>query len=236
MILITILAAFCIACAVVGAVGGVLKTIMEVVSFLTKFTLGIFVMLIVFSSLSIEFSSMWTELLAYLGGAALVMCLLVWLASAFRLVGYSINFFLDSLLVAIVATMLHDKISFGFIAYTAIVFLFPRLLWVSDRFSTITQYSHTKYNYWNKTQTDYYVISDFDWWGGTGDTQSALPFQIVLSCVFYLFGNLTILSLHPIESNWLSALFLILMVAANILFDIFVFSKVDNSLETGSDS
>lgn len=226
LILGVIFAGWCAIC----FAGGVLKIVMEVVSFLAKFAMGLFVMMIIFQILPIKFPSPWITFLVYIIGASLLFYLLISLAKSFRLVGYSINFLIDSLVVLLAASLLKDRISISFVAHLITLFLFPRLMWLSDRLCTTREYSHSIRSFWSNTITDYYTVSDFDWWDGTGDCRKMLPLQIVLSCIFYLLGNITILDMHTIQSDWLLVLYLILVTAANLLFDLFVFSRLDEEV------
>lgn len=217
-------------CGLVSVFGGILKKIMEVISFIVKLGLGGMVTMLVFQWLNIEFSSPWWQLLAILVGAIIVFSLIMLLASLFRLVGFSINFFLDSFIVVIAATILKEYVEINFITYAIVLFLFPRVMWISDRYATTTEYSHSDYSFWDNVTTDFYTIKDMDWWGNASDAWGLMPLQIIISALFYGIGCITLLAVCPIQQGWLAGLYLVLATAINILFDTFVFRHIDDGI------
>ncbi len=157
----------------------------------------------------------------------IVFGLLVVLVSAFRLVGYSINYFISNIIVLLVVQILGGELDF--IYYALIQFLFPRLLWISDRLSTTTDYSHTEYGLFNNT--DVYIRSAMDWWGSADSGWNLIPLQIVISCLFFICGSITIGFSCSFEPNWLMILYVVLSAAVNVVFDLFVFRRVDEALD-----
>ena len=215
----------------ISVFGGVLKKILEVVSFITKLGIGGFVALLVSQALHLQFDSTWGQLLYLLIGACVVFILMALLASFFRLVGYSINFFINSFLLLIVAVILGGKIEISFWIYALALLLFPRIMWISDRFATSRDYDHTEYSFWSNVTTDFYTIKDVDWWENGEDSWRMLPLQIILSAIFYLVGSMTVLGVHDFASDWLFILYLVLATAVNILFDMFVTRNIEEYID-----
>ena len=153
------------------------------------------------------------------------------LASFFRLVGYSINFFINSFILLIVGSILKDSLDIAFWMYALALLLFPRIMWISDRFATTTDYDHSEYSFWSNITTDFYTVKDVDWWENDADSWRLLPLQIIFSLIFYLIGSLTLLAVCPIESGWLQGLYLVLATAVNILFDIFVTRNIEEAID-----
>lgn len=216
---------------IAGMFGDVLKKAMEIVSLIAKLCIGGFISLLLYQVIPFETDSPWRMLIFVCVGAVVVLALILVLSGYYRLVGYSINYFINSFLVLVIAEMVGDKTEITFLMYALTLFLFPRIMWISDRFSTTTEYSHTEYTYWNDTETTYYNVKDMDWWEDFGDSWRHLPVQIAIASVFYGIGSLTIIGTCPISSGWLMALYLVAATAVNVVFDLFVFSRIDRTRE-----
>lgn len=106
----------------VTVIGGALKKVMEVVSGIAKFCFGVGVSQIIYQSLPIKLESLWGELAFLCVGAALVITILGVLAAFFRLISYSINFFICSLIIFLIAVILKDKATIGFATCSIIPF------------------------------------------------------------------------------------------------------------------
>lgn len=214
-----------------GIFGGVLKKVMELVSLATKLCIGGFIALFIYNAIPFETSNPWRMLLCVCAGSILIVAFFLVLAGYYRLVGYSINYFTNSFLILFIATILGEKVEITFTMYALVLFLVPRILFISDRFSTIRQYSHKEYSYWNDTETTYYNVKKMDWWEDYGNSWRHLPVQLILAAIFYLIGSATLLDTCPIESKLLTVLYLILATAVNIAFDFFIFRKIDKTKE-----
>ena len=215
----------------ISVFGGVVKKVLEVISFIAKLCVGGVVAMLVQQLFHFEFESGWGQVLYLIIGAFVVFGLMALLASFFRLVGYSINFFINSFILLIVGSILKDSLDIAFWMYALALLLFPRIMWISDRFATTTDYDHSEYNFWSNITTDFYTVKDVDWWENDADSWRLLPLQIIFSVIFYLIGSLTLLAVCPIESGWLQGLYLVLATAVNILFDIFVTRNIEEAID-----
>ena len=229
MLFIAIIAGVTLFFGLAGIFGGVLKKVMELVSLATKLCVGGFLALLIYNAIPFETSNPWRMLLCVCAGSIVIVAVILVLAGYYRLVGYSINYFINSFLILFIASILGEKTEISFLMYALVLFLVPRIIFISDRFSTVTKYSHKEYSYWNDTETTYYNVKDMDWWENYGNSWKHLPVQIFLAAIFYLAGSATLLGTCPIESKLLTGLYLLLATAVNIAFDFFIFSKIDNT-------
>ena len=228
--LIGILAGVFIIYGIISFFSGALKKVLEIVSVVFRFCVGGSISLIIFGTTGIQFSNQWWLLLFVVLGAIIIFVLISALAANFRMIGYAINYFSNSFLVLIVAGILGENFSIHFAVYALILLLFPRLLWFSDRFATTSEYSHTDYDGWSNTFTEHYIIKPVDWWVDAGDSWKWLPFQIVVSALFYLIGTATMTAIYPVEGVWLTILFVVLSIGINVAFDLFVFRKIEEKV------
>ena len=227
--LIAVILVFSVIICIVALTGGILKKILEVISLIAKLGVGGFVAILISQAFSIKFSSQWKMFLFVLAGAAIFLTLLMLLSKKFRLVGYSVNYFINSFTLLLITAMISSKISPNFITYALSLFLFPRLMWISDRLATYSEYSHSEYNFWENVTTNFYVINDMDWWGDSADSWDHIPLQIVIASIFYLVGSITLEFVCPFSSGWLEALYFILSTAINVVFDLFVFRAIEEA-------
>ena len=212
---------------VISFLGGALKKTMEIVSTLLRLGVGGIVSMLVCRAIGVDFSNQGRLFLYVLIGALIVFALISVLASMFRLVGYSINFFINSMFIGILVTILENKISIGFGLYAVILFLLPRIFWISDRLATTQDYSHSEYDpIWN-VRTYFYSVSPMDWWEDSEDSWKWIPFQIIIASLFYLVGCCTLFSFYSLPAQWLEIVVAIVAIALNILFDLFVFRKIE---------
>ena len=209
---------------------GAVKKILEIISVLFRLGVGGMISMMVYTYLGVKFSTQWWMLLFVVLGAIIIFVLISALAANFRMIGYAINYFSNSFLVLIVAGILGENFSVHFAVYALILLLFPRLLWFSDRFATTSEYSHTDYDGWSNTFTEHYIIKPVDWWVDAGDSWKWLPFQIVVSALFYLIGTATMTAIYPVEGVWLTILFVVLSIGINVAFDLFVFRKIEEKV------
>lgn len=214
---------------VIFIVFGVFKKAMEVISYIAKLVIGGCVAVIVIDGLSMDFSSSWTRMGAIVIGAFIVFLLFILLAGSFRLVGYSINYFINCMLMGIIISLVAEYFSLSFLSCAVMFFLFPRFMWVSDRNATVSEYSHTS-NFMG-IETDHYNEVDVDWWEDLGNSWRWLPLQIAVASFFYLMGSSIIFSVCPIETRWLASLYLGLITVANVVFDLFVFREAEQENE-----
>ena len=206
---------------------GAVKKILEIISVLFRLGVGGMISMMVYTYLGVKFSTQWWMLLFVALGAIIIFVLTSVLAANFRMLGYSINYFSNSFLILIVAGILGENFSVHFAVYALILFLFPRLLWLSDRFATTSEFSHVDYDAWYDITTYHYLVKPMDWWENSGDSWKWIPFQIVVSSLFYLIGSATMTALYPVEGVWLSILFVVLSIGINVAFDLFVFRKIE---------
>lgn len=213
-----------------SALCGMAKKALEIISMIAKLFISGTVAMVISEVMNIEFSSSWGQVLFVIIGAVIGCSLMQMLAGIFRLVGYSINYFTNSFLILIVACIMGDKLQIGFLLYAVILLLYPRIVWISDRFATTTEYSHSNYSFWNNTETTYYNIVGVDRWQDTDFSWNHIPLQIAIGSVFYAIGSITITTIYPIESGWLTALYLLLTTAINIVLDLFVLRKIEEAI------
>lgn len=206
------------------------KKILEIISMIIKVCIFGMVSVVIAYSLNIEFKNSFLQMLFFLVGGVSILYLVSLMASRFRLVGYSINYFNNAFALLVLAMLLKNKIEIPFIAYLAAMFLLPRVIWISDRFATTQEYSHSEHDFWTNTTTDYYSIKETDWWADSEKSWKWLPLQIVLSIGFYTFGSVTALFQNAISSDLVIALFLLASTVGNIVFDIFVFQRIEKKL------
>ena len=212
----------------VTLIGGALKKVMEVASFIAKFCFGCGVSQIIYQSLPIKLESLWGELAILCVGAFIVMAILGVLAANFRLISYAVNYFICSFIVLLIAIILKEKATISFATYAITLLLFPRIMWISDRLGSISEYNHTEYGF--GILTDVYTKKAVDWWGGSEDAWGHMLFQIVAASFFYLVGSLTLLSVCPIEAGWKKTVYFILAIVTNILFDFFIFRRIEEHI------
>ena len=224
---IGILAGIAVLCFVASFFGETFKKVLETISLIAKLCVGGAVSMLVYEALGLDFEKTWVMLAFIVGGAALITALTMLLASFFRLVGYSINFFINSFIVLLIIELLGDKVSVSFITYAAILLLFPRVMWISDRRSTSAEYSHSSYNFFSGVTTRHYEEKDVDLWEDSGEAWGCIPLQIVIACVFYAIGSVTLLSVCPINATWLMVLYILVATAVNVLFDFFVLRYIE---------
>ena len=132
----------------ISVVGGFLKKILEIASFLLRLLVGGVISMLICKAVGVNFDNQGRLFLYVCIGALLFVALLGMLASVFRMVGYSINYFINSLLLGCLMVILRDKFSveIGFWWYVAILFFFPRVLWLSDRSATTSDYCGSDYD------------------------------------------------------------------------------------------
>lgn len=226
---IGIIIGIAIFCGLVSVFGGVLKKIMEVVSLCAKLCIGGVVAMLVYNILPFEFEG-WGVAIFIIVGAFVVLSLIATLASLFRLVGYSINFFITSFILLMVASILKGNTEISFWVYALALLLFPRVMWFSDRFATTSEYDHSEYSFWSDITTNFYTIRDVDWWQNDGESWRILPLQIVLSAIFYAMGSATLLAVCNL-TGWLQGLYWVVAIVVNILFDIFVTKNIEELID-----
>ena len=227
--IIGILIGLALAWGLICVFGGVVKKIMEVVSLIAKLCMCGGVAAALFQLVGIQFDNGWKGFLFIVIGALVLFGLMMLLSSMFRLVGYSINYMITSIILLLVVTILGDKVEIGFWMYTLLLLLFPRVMWISDRVATVSEYSHTEYSFWSDTETWVYNTFAKDWWEDSGDSWRCIPVQIAIAAFFYICGSVTMLGVCPIDNDWLMALFIILAVVVNVAFDYFVMRKVEET-------
>lgn len=215
---------------ILSACFGFLKKALEVISLIVKFCICAGVAMLVSGILSIEFSSVWKQLLFMLLGGSFVFGVIQALASMFRLVGYSINYFMNSFLVLAAFMILGQNADVSIFLYALILFLVPRIMWISDRLATSTDYSHSEYSFFGNQRTDVYEVKDMDWWEESEGSWNHIPAQIVIASVFYIIGSVTTVAVCPINSGWLTALYLICATALNVLFDFYVLRNIEKKM------
>lgn len=215
--------------AILMVIGGIAKKVVEVFSMLVKFGAGAALSMIIYQLQPFKFEGDWGMLIVVIVGALLFVILTQLLASYYRLIGFSINYAINSVVVMCVAFLINEKHPVSFVVCALALLLFPRLLWISDRRATESNYSHTKSDF--SGDTDVYIVSDVDKWENSGDSWKHLPLQIVVSSVFYMMGSFMIMGLHPIDTGWLVLLCILLATAVNVCFDLFLFRRIDAALD-----
>lgn len=208
-----------------SVLGGVLKKILEIATFIARLCVGGGLTVLIYQLLPFQIESGWGEILLLLVGAIIGASLIGYLASEYRLIGYSLNFFMCSFIVLFVALILELEYTFSFPLYAVTLFLFPRLMWISDRFATTREYVDTQYD--GDTIIDLYIVRPIDYWEDSGNSWRAIPLQIVISSIFYVVGSITITMICPFESSWQQNLYLLVATALNVVFDMFAFRKLE---------
>lgn len=229
MVLIGIFVAVIVLGCILSIFSGFVKKALEIISLIAKFCVSAGVAMIVFSLLKIEFSNVWKQLLFIFIGGSVVFGLIQALASMFRLVGYSINYFMNSFIVMIAFLVLAKDTQVSFFLYTAALFLVPRIMWISDRFATSTDYDHTEYSFWGNEKTDVYVMKDVDWWQESEGAWNHIILQIAIASVFYAIGSISVMAVCPM-SGWLTVLYLICAAVVNVVFDLFVLRRIESEM------
>lgn len=218
------LSGVCTICAILVLFNFFAKGIMEAVSSIIWFLVCASVAYAICVMLSIEPESLVAQIAVFVIGGILINVLLRLLAAYFRLVAYSINCLIIRFLAMFLCMMLAEGASVGLPAYVMMLFLFPRLMWISDRTSTVKEYHHTTWF----TNTAIYYVFDVDNWENTADSWNHLPIQIVIASIFYLISNLSVLPVAQSASGWIIALCLLGGTTFDVAFDIFVFHRIDD--------
>ncbi len=207
--------------------GGALKKVLEIVSFLVRLGLGGVASMLIYRAVGGDFSNQGRAFLIICIGAIIIFALIACLASHFRMVGYSINFFTNSVLLGLLVTALGDKLPMSMGLFAAVLFFLPRTLWVSDRSATTSDYCGSDYDAWLNVKTYFYSIRPVDRWEDSGDSWKCLPVQLPICALFYLAGSTTLFSIFPLEPEWLEVTLTFVAMAINVLFDLFVFRKIE---------
>lgn len=230
MVMAGIFVALVVLGGILSACFGFVKKALEVISLILKFCICAGVVMIVCNMLSIEFSNTWKQLLVMFLGGSFVFGLIQALASMFRLVGYSINYFMNSFIVLIVFLILAKDTAVSIFLYSLVLLLVPRIMWISDRMATSTDYSHSEYSFFSNIRTDVYVKKNVDWWEESEDAWNHIPVQIAIASVFYILGSITTIAVCPIESALLTLLYLIIVAALNVLVDFFGLRNIEMAM------
>lgn len=214
---------------VIAMLGGFLKKFLEIASVLLRLLVGGTISMLICKAVGVNFDNQGRVLLYVCIGAVLFFALLSVLASVFRMVGYSINYFINSLLFGLLLVILRENFSIdiGFWLYAAILFFVPRLLWLSDRAATTSNYSGSDYDGFLNVKTYFYTVSPMDWWQDSEGSWRCIPVQIIFAALFYLVGSSTVFSAFPAQSNLQEIIFLVVATAVNILFDLLLFRKLE---------
>ena len=220
---------------IVGAIsvfGGFVKKALEIASILLRLLVGGTISMLICKVVGVNFDNQGLLFLYVCIGAVLFFALLGMLASVFRMVGYSINYFINSLLLGLLMVIFREKLSvdMSFWWYTAILFLAPRILWLSDRAATTSDYCGSDYDGFLNVKTYFYTVSPMDWWGDSEGSWRWIPVQIVFAALFYLVGSSTVFSAFPAQSQMQEVIFLVAACAGNILFDLLLFRKLEAKL------
>ena len=224
--LIGILIGIAVIVGIMSVLGETFKKVLEILSAIAKFCVGAFVSMMIQQAVLPNLGT-WGRLAFIVIGGLIVYVLVETLSSAFRLVGYSINYFTNSIVILLITGILGDKISITFVLYAIILFVFPRIMWISDRFATTSDFSHSEYSAWDNVTTFFYTVKDVDHYGSSEHSWNHIPLQILIASVFFAVGSCTIFGSFSIESVWLQLLYIILSTAVNVIFDLFVFRKID---------
>lgn len=207
--------------------GDAFKKTLEIISLLGRICVCGCISMLLCQTLSLDRLGGGGLILCLIIGTVIVYTLIALLAGSFRLVGYSVNFMVNSLVILIVASILGNKYSISFPIYAATLFFFPRILWISDRFATECETVDWSYNPFTNVETEYYVVRDVDRWEDSEYSWNHIPVQIIFSSLFYGVGCLTFFIIYPVDSAWLMLLCVALATAVNVVFDLFVFRKID---------
>lgn len=226
---LAIIAGVIIVIGFISTLNDTLKRILEIVSKITRLLIFGGVAGLVIQALGIEFSSQWMFLLALGIGTAIVFFIVKYLSLFSRLVCYSINFLVHAFALMVIAAILGDKISVNVWLYGTILFLYPRILWISDRRSKEKEYSHSKTDAMGDV-TQYYIEKNVDIWEDDEDSWNKILLQIGIAFPFYAFGSMTIVARFPIQNGFLLLLYAIIAASVNVVFDMFVFKKIDKKL------
>ncbi len=227
--IISIIIGIIVVCVVIYYIGGVLKNVLEAISFITKFIICGAMAWLLFKLLPFELE-WWGYLLAFFIGGYTIFGLLFGVLSSFRLVAYSVNYFICSIIVLIVVQLFIKK-QIDFVHYILILFLFPRIMWISDRFSTLSEYSHTEHDFFSGISTNVFLVEAIDWWDNSSNSWGKIPLQVIISSIFYIFGSVIILSIHTFDPTRSIVLYIILSTVINMLFDLYVFRKIDKLID-----
>ena len=215
---------------VISAFSGLAKKILEIVSLIAKLCVCGMGTMILSQTLDIPFSSEWLELAFLLAGAVTGLILIQLLAMRFRLVAYSINYFINGFVLLVVVGILEEQLQLGFALYGAILLLFPRILWISDRFATTREYVGSAHDYLNNVTIRFFTARAVDWWQDSERSWNALPLQIVIASVFYAVGSLSIMIIKPFDSFWLIALYTLLATALNVVLDLYGLRRLEERI------
>ena len=210
--------------------GGAFKKILEIISLLGRICVCGCISMLLCQALSLDQMGGGGLILCLIIGTVIVYILIALLAASFRLVGYSVNFMINSLIILIVALILENKYSISFPIYAATLFFFPRILWISDRFATENHTVDWSYNPFTNVETEYYVVRDVDRWEDFGDSWNHIPVQIIFSSLFYGVGCFTLFLIHPVDPDWLMLLCVALATAVNVIFDLTVFRRIEKAI------
>ena len=228
--LIGILVGIVVVFGLISVFGGVLKKIMEVVSLIAKLCLCGGVAMLIVQLLGVTFEKIWLMLLCIVVGAVVLFGLLMLLSARFRLVGYSISYLINSFILMMVVTLLREKVDVSIWLYSLLLLVFPRVMWISDRLATVSEYSHSEYDFWGD-ETAFYNIVSKDWWENGENSWKNIPLQIFLSLMFYFGGSVTMLAVDGIQNGALAMLGLLVMVALNIVLVLFVRRRVEEEYQ-----
>lgn len=225
-IIVGIIAVYVIA----AILGSVVWGILEIVSFIVKTGFGGTLALMIAQALSFEFTNPWSKMAYFILAGIFISGLITLLSAEFRLICYSINYFWDCFVVCVIVVFLKNSTSVSFMIYVITLFILPRIMWAVDRFTIDTEYQYSKRSFGDDVETVVYKITDVDLWKDSKDSWRMIPFQIVIASVFYTIGSFIFLGVCPIEPDWLNVLFALATTAINIVFDLFVFRKIDTML------
>lgn len=171
----------------------------------------------------------WQVLLLFLG-ASTILTLLHELAKRMRLVCFSINYFVDSILFFFVAALLHKSISFSFFVYALVQFIFARVSWCLARRADSFQEVGYSVSFWGSI-TVYLQHILIDEWENSSTSWNNLYIQIIISLFFYFIGSFTIGFYFPDVPHVRGMLYVIAATVVNFLFDLKAFRKIDAMLD-----
>lgn len=229
-IIVGIIVLYFIVSLVALTLGEVIRRILEIASFIVKFVIGGMLALIVAQALSVEFTNPWKELACFAISGVIFVGLISLLSEKFRLICYSVNYFLDSIVVCVIIACLKNIASASFIVCAIMLFLLPRIIWAINRFTTSEKHVKTEYSFFSDIRTEVFEITDVDLYKYSEDSWRKIPFQIVIASVFYMIGSAIFLIVCPFEPVRLELVFVLAMTVINIVFDLFVFRKIDAML------
>ena len=205
-------------------VGGGAKKGLEAISVITKLGVSLILSFAIFFLLPMNVDFLTRGL--YACGGAIVICILIlWLSATFRMVGYAINFAIDSCFVAFAASFVGLLTNMRFVPYVIVMLAFPRIVWFSDRDATDEVYSHTEGN------VEYYEARKRDRLVNTKNSWRWLPVQVPVSFLLYVLGSTTALSYFPSNNRFLQNLFLVLSGVLNVAVDLFIIRKLETAIE-----